>query len=267
MYPDLRRECAEQLLELDASGYAIGGLSVGEPRELSLEMAEITAPLLPADRPRYVMGVGMPEELPQYVARGIDMMDCVLPSRNARNGYLFTTEGRVVIKQTQYKDDPKPVDETCPCYTCQNFSRAYLRHLFLAGEITFSTLATLHNLQRYLDIMRQIRQAILLGKFPEFLKSRCRLQPRSNKSNVSLSLLQTAAPAAANPVMSFLAADLHRRRFSISWCSCPCSGRRRQQAADAVEIAEREGSADHGRHRRDHCQHHRRYADPAGEAG
>jgi queuine tRNA-ribosyltransferase len=171
MYPDLRRECAEQLLELDASGYAIGGLSVGEPRELSLEMAEITAPLLPADRPRYVMGVGMPEELPQYVARGIDMMDCVLPSRNARNGYLFTTEGRVVIKQTQYKDDPKPVDEACPCYTCQNFSRAYLRHLFMAGEITFSTLATLHNLQRYLDIMRQIRQAILLGKFPELLKS------------------------------------------------------------------------------------------------
>jgi queuine tRNA-ribosyltransferase len=173
MYPDLRRECAEQLLELDASGYAIGGLSVGEPRELSLEMAEITAPLLPADRPRYVMGVGMPEELPQYVARGIDMMDCVLPSRNARNGYLFTTEGRVVIKQTQYKDDPKPIDEACPCYTCQNFSRAYLRHLFMAGEITFSTLATLHNLQHYLDIMRQIRQAILLGKFPELLKSVC----------------------------------------------------------------------------------------------
>ncbi len=171
MYPDLRRECAEQLLELDASGYAIGGLSVGEPRELSLEMAEITAPLLPADRPRYVMGVGMPEELPQYVARGIDMMDCVLPSRNARNGYLFTTEGRVVIKQTQYKDDPKPVDEACPCYTCQNFSRAYLRHLFMASEITFSTLATLHNLQRYLDIMRQIRQAILFGKFPELLKA------------------------------------------------------------------------------------------------
>jgi queuine tRNA-ribosyltransferase len=172
MFPDLRTYCAEQLLELDADGYAIGGLSVGEPRALSLEMAEISAKLLPRDRPRYVMGVGMPEELPEYVARGVDMMDCVLPSRNARNGYLFTTSGRVVIKQAQYKDDPRPVDESCPCYTCRTFSRAYLRHLFLAGEMTFSTLATLHNLQRYLDMMREMRQAILLGKFPEFLKAR-----------------------------------------------------------------------------------------------
>jgi queuine tRNA-ribosyltransferase len=171
MFQDLRRECAAQLIELEADGYAIGGLSVGEPRALSLEMAEITAPLLPADRPRYVMGVGMPEELPQYVARGVDMMDCVLPSRNARNGYLFTTFGRVIIKQTQYKNDPRPVDEACQCYTCLNFSRAYLRHLFMAGEMTFSTLATLHNLRRYLDIMRQIRQAILFGKFPELLKA------------------------------------------------------------------------------------------------
>jgi queuine tRNA-ribosyltransferase len=171
MFADLRRACAEQLLELDAPGYAIGGLSVGEPRALSLEMAEITAPLLPADRPRYVMGVGMPEELPEYVARGVDMMDCVLPSRNARNGYLFTTFGRVVIKQAQYKDDPRPIDESCKCYTCRTFSRAYLRHLFLAGEMSFSTLATLHNLQRYLDIMRQIRHCILLGKLPEYLKS------------------------------------------------------------------------------------------------
>src|SRR5450631_3390885 len=102
-------------------------------------MTEVTAPLLPRDRPRYVMGVGMPEELAQYVARGVDMMDCVLPSRNARNGYLFTSTGRVVIKQAQYKDDPQPVDAACTCYTCANFSRAYLRHLFLAGEMTFST--------------------------------------------------------------------------------------------------------------------------------
>jgi len=171
MYLDLRRDCVEQLLELNADGYAIGGLSVGEPRALSLEMTEITAPLLPADRPRYVMGVGMPEELPEYAARGVDMMDCVLPSRNARNGYLFTTFGRVIIKQSQYKDDPRPVDQACPCYTCRNFSRAYLRHLFLAGEMSFSTLATLHNLQRYLDIMREIRQAILFGKVPEYLKA------------------------------------------------------------------------------------------------
>jgi queuine tRNA-ribosyltransferase len=179
MYANLRRQCAEDLLELDADGYAIGGLSVGEPRALSLEMAEITAPLLPASKPRYVMGVGMPDELPEYVARGIDMMDCVLPSRNARNGYLFTQEGegRVVIKQAQYKEDPRPVEEGCRCYTCRNFSRAYLRHLFLAGEMTFSTLATLHNLRRYLDIMQDIRQAILLGKFPEYLSSRRRRTP------------------------------------------------------------------------------------------
>jgi queuine tRNA-ribosyltransferase len=171
MYQDLRRSCVERLLELNADGYAIGGLSVGEPRALSLDITEATAPLLPADRPRYVMGVGMPEDLSEYVARGVDMMDCVLPSRNARNGYLFTSTGRVIIKQAQYKDDPRPVDESCKCYTCQSFSRAYLRHLFLAGEMTFSTLATLHNLRRYLDIMREIRQAILFGKLPELLKT------------------------------------------------------------------------------------------------
>jgi len=177
MFADLRRGCVEELLELNADGYAIGGLSVGEPRALSLEMTEITAPLLPAEKPRYVMGVGMPDELPEYVARGVDMMDCVLPSRNARNGYLFTAEGRVVIKQAQYKEDPEPVERGCRCYTCQNFSRAYLRHLFLAGEMTFSTLATLHNLRRYLDIMQDIRQAILLGKFPEYLNTRRRSTP------------------------------------------------------------------------------------------
>jgi len=138
---------------------------------LSLEMTEITAPLLPKDKPRYAMGVGMPDELPEYVARGVDMMDCVLPSRNARNGYLFTSQGRVVIKQAQYKEDPRPVDASCPCYTCRTFSRAYLRHLFQAGEMTFSTLATLHNLQRYLDIMGQMRQAILVGEFPAYLRA------------------------------------------------------------------------------------------------
>ena len=115
------------------------------------------------------MGVGMPEELPEYVARGVDMMDCVLPSRNARNGCLFTSEGRVIIKQARYHDDPAPSIRTARCYTCRTYSRAYLRHLFQAGEILFSTLATLHNLQYYLDIMRQIRQAILLGRFPAYL--------------------------------------------------------------------------------------------------
>src|SRR5580658_6811123 len=124
MFTDLRRRCAEALVELDAPGYAVGGLSVGEPRGLSQEMTAATVPVLPRDRPRYAMGVGMPEELPQYVAQGIDMMDCVLPTRNARNGFLFTSAGRVIVKQAQYKEDPKPVDESCRCYCCRNFSRA-----------------------------------------------------------------------------------------------------------------------------------------------
>ncbi len=171
MHADLRRACAEQLVELDAPGYAIGGLSVGEPRELSLEMTEVTAPLLPAGKPRYVMGVGLPEELPEYVARGIDMMDCVMPTRNARNGTLFTSRGKVSIKQSQYQDDPEPLDANCGCYTCQNFSRAYLRHLFMAGEILFSILATTHNLRHYLDIARRMRESIVLGDFPQLLRS------------------------------------------------------------------------------------------------
>jgi queuine tRNA-ribosyltransferase len=169
MYPDLRRACVEQLLKLNAPGYAIGGLSVGEPRELSQEITAVTAPLLPEDKPRYTMGVGMPGELPEYVAKGIDMMDCVLPSRNARNGCLFTSHGRVVIKQALYAEDQSPIDPDCGCYTCATYTRAYLRHLFLAGEILYSTLATLHNIHYYLDIMRKIRQSILLGNFPEFL--------------------------------------------------------------------------------------------------
>jgi len=175
VYADLRRECAASLAELEAEGYAIGGLSVGEPRSLSLEMVEATVSLLPADRPRYVMGVGLPEELPAYVARGVDMMDCVLPSRNARNGCLFTSQGRLIIKQARYKDDPSPIDPSCPCYACCTFSRAYLRHLFLAGEILYSTLATLHNLQRYFDVMRGMRRAILAGEFPAYLTATCAL--------------------------------------------------------------------------------------------
>jgi queuine tRNA-ribosyltransferase len=171
MFPDLRRECAERLVALDADGYAIGGLSVGEPRPLSLEMVEASEPVLPRDRPRYAMGVGMPQELAEYVARGVDMMDCVLPSRNARNGWLFTSEGRVVIKHARYREDAGPLDPGCGCYTCRNYSRAYLRHLFQAGEILFASLATRHNLQRYLDIMGEIRQAILVGNFPSYLNA------------------------------------------------------------------------------------------------
>jgi len=172
MYADLRKTCAEQLMELNADGFAIGGLSVGEPRELSQEMTAATAPLLPRDRPRYVMGVGMPEELAEYVSHGVDMMDCVLPSRNARNGYLFTAQGKVVIKHAEYKEDQGPVDPNCSCYTCRNFTRAYMRHLFQAGEILFSTLATLHNIHFYLETMRVMRRAILEGRFPQYLADR-----------------------------------------------------------------------------------------------
>lgn len=171
VFADLRRECAERLRELDADGYAVGGLSVGEPRPLSLEMVEAAEPLLPRDRPRYAMGVGMPEELPEYVARGIDMMDCVLPTRNARNGCLFTSEGRVIIKHARYKEDGGPLDPACRCETCRRYSRAYLRHLFQAGEILYASLATRHNVARYLDIMREMRESIVLGRFPQFLKS------------------------------------------------------------------------------------------------
>jgi queuine tRNA-ribosyltransferase len=169
MYSDLRTACLDNLLGLDAPGYAVGGLSVGEPRPLSLEMVEVTAPFLPKDRPRYVMGVGRPDELAEYVARGVDMMDCVLPSREARTGRLYTAEGRVVIKHAAYREDSRPVDPSCGCYTCRNFSRAYLRHLFHAGEMLYATLATIHNLRRYLDIMRQMREAILSGTFPKYL--------------------------------------------------------------------------------------------------
>src|SRR5690606_15446630 len=151
MHADLRRECAEQLTELDAAGYAMGGLSVGEPRELSYDMVESTEATLPRDKPRYVMGVGMLHELGEYVARGTDMMDCVLPTRNARNGYFFTSTGRLIIKNSSFAHDHQPVDESCSCYCCRNFTRAYLRHLFLAKEILFSTLASIHNLHAYLD--------------------------------------------------------------------------------------------------------------------
>lgn len=175
----LRQECALQLMELDAEGYAIGGLSVGEPRPLSLEMTEATTAVLPKDRPRYVMGVGLPEELPQYVARGVDMMDCVMPTRNARNGTLFTSLGRVSIKQARYQDDAGPLDPACACYCCRNFSRAYLRHLFMAGEILFSTLATIHNLRFYLDIARRMRESIVFGEFPQFLERAFRAPARA----------------------------------------------------------------------------------------
>jgi queuine tRNA-ribosyltransferase len=171
IFRDLRERCARELLELDAEGYAIGGLSVGEPRPISMDMVAATEEVLPRDRPRYAMGVGMPAELPEYVAMGVDMMDCVLPSRNARNGCLFTSQGRVIIKHARYKNDSRPIDENCRCYTCTGYSRAYLRHLFLSGELLYAVLATRHNIRRYLDIMREMREAIISGGFPDYLKS------------------------------------------------------------------------------------------------
>jgi queuine tRNA-ribosyltransferase len=168
VYPALRQESASETVAIGFDAYAIGGLSVGEPIEVMYDVVSHTVPLLPYDRPRYLMGTGTPDDLVESVARGIDMFDCVLPTRNARNGQLFTTEGRVNIKNARYADDERPLDATCECYTCRTFSRAYLRHLFLAGEMTAATLNTLHNLHFYLDTMRRIRQAIAFGRFESF---------------------------------------------------------------------------------------------------
>jgi queuine tRNA-ribosyltransferase len=167
-FKDLRRESAQQLLEINFPGYAVGGLAVGEPHEVTCEMtAEVTA-LLPKERPRYLMGVGRPEQLADYVARGIDMMDCVLPTRAARHACLYTSEGRVLIKNARYAEDQRPIDPACTCSVCQRYTRAYLRHLFSAGEITAAILASHHNVHFYLDIMRQIREAIAFGQLEKF---------------------------------------------------------------------------------------------------
>jgi len=160
MYRDLRRQCAESLVEMDFDGYAIGGLSVGEPRELTLEMIAATLPLLPRDKPRYVMGVGYPDEIEQYARMGVDMMDCVLPTRAARHGLLFTSEGRLNIKNKQYAEDPSPPDPACDCMVCRRYSRAYLRHLMQSSEALSGTLNTIHNLAFYLGIMRRVRESL-----------------------------------------------------------------------------------------------------------
>jgi len=169
VYPDLRKRSAEALNELGFSGMAIGGLSVGEPKDLMYEIVESTTPLLPGEQPRYLMGVGTPEDLIRCVAMGIDMFDCVLPTRNARNGYLFTSQGRVLIKNAAYAEDQNPLDPACSCQTCRRYSRAYLRHLFLSGEPTYAAYSTLHNLTFYLDMMQKIRQSIALDNFGNWL--------------------------------------------------------------------------------------------------
>jgi queuine tRNA-ribosyltransferase len=167
-FADLRRESARQLLELDFPGYAVGGLAVGEPHNVTCEMAAEVTALLPKEKPRYLMGVGRPEQLADYVALGIDMMDCVLPTRAARHACLYTSEGRVLIKNARYAEDQKPIDPNCKCSVCKRYTRAYLRHLFAAGEITAAILATHHNVWFYLDIMRQIREAITFGHLANF---------------------------------------------------------------------------------------------------
>jgi len=169
-YEDLRAECAASLVEIGFDGYALGGLSVGEPKEMTYATAARTAEALPRRQPRYLMGVGTPEDMVECIGHGIDMFDCVMPTRNARNGTLFTSFGKLAIKNARYADDPGPVDPECGCYTCRHYSRAYLRHLYMAREILASRLNTLHNLAYYVGLMQRAREAIAADEFGEFRK-------------------------------------------------------------------------------------------------
>jgi queuine tRNA-ribosyltransferase len=170
VYPDLRRESARDLVRMDFQGFAVGGLSVGEPKPAMLAILEETLPLLPEEAPRYLMGVGTPEDILDAVVQGVDFFDCVLPTRNARNGTLFTSEGKISIKQAQYTEDPNPIDGQCSCYTCRNYSRAYLRHLYMAKEILSSRLNTIHNVTYYMSYMKTIRDAIQKGTLLDLYK-------------------------------------------------------------------------------------------------
>src|SRR5262249_40924879 len=168
IYTELRKESAERTVEIQFEAYAIGGLSVGEPVPVMYDVVSHTVQFLPEDCVRYLMGTGTPLDLVESVSRGVDLFDSVLPARNARNGQLFTAQRRINIKNACYAEDDRPLDPECHCYTCRTASRAYLRHLFLAGEINAATLNTLHNLYFYLDTMRQIRDAIMFGRFESF---------------------------------------------------------------------------------------------------
>jgi len=167
-YKQLREHCAKALLPMDFDGYAIGGLMVGEPIETAYDVIDFTTSILPEDRPRYAMGVGMPADIFHCIASGVDMFDCVLPTRNARNGCLFTSQGRLTIKNAQYTRDTSPPDPLCECYTCRNFSRAYLRHLYISGEILACILNTIHNLYFYIQLVKRIGKAIREGHFLDF---------------------------------------------------------------------------------------------------
>jgi queuine tRNA-ribosyltransferase len=170
VYPDLRKQSAEELVEMDFDGYAIGGLSVGEPKEQMYEMINYTTLLLPRGKPRYLMGIGDLLDVLEAVSAGVDMFDCVMPTRNARNGTMFTSRGRISIKREEFRKDPGPLDPDCTCYTCRNHSRAYLRHLFMNREILSMRLNTMHNLNFYLDFFRKMREAIENGAFMKFRK-------------------------------------------------------------------------------------------------
>lgn len=180
--PALRLQSAQFLASLDFPGYAIGGLAVGETKEQMYQILDETCPALPRDKPRYLMGVGAPEDIVEAVYRGIDMFDCVLPTRIARNGALFTPKGRLNIRNAIYSDDPKPIDAACECYTCQTFSRAYLRHLFKAGEVTALRLATIHNLHFMQSLMSQIQTAIGQGTMADFRQSFLQTYQISNQT-------------------------------------------------------------------------------------
>jgi len=168
VYKDLREESAKDLVNLNFDGYAIGGLAVGEPTETMYELVDFTTDFMPVDKPRYLMGVGRPENILEAIARGIDMFDCVMPTRNARNAYLFTSKGIVSMRNAAYKDDMDPLDKECDCYTCKNFSKAYLRHLFNSKEVLALELATIHNLTFYLNLVRAARTRIVDGSFIEW---------------------------------------------------------------------------------------------------
>jgi len=171
IYRDLREKSVQALAEMEFQGYAIGGLSVGEPKSIMIDVLKWTTPLLPEDTPRYLMGVGTPEDIINAVTLGIDFFDCVLPTRNARNGTLFTASGKISIKQAQYAEDARPVDETCACYTCRHYSRAYLRHLYLAKEILSSRLNTIHNLYYYINLLVRMKEAIQEDRLLDFCQS------------------------------------------------------------------------------------------------
>ena len=169
-YPALRRQAVEQIVPIGFDGHALGGLSVGEPVDVMYALAQEITPLLPAEKPRYLMGVGTPADIVHGVSCGIDMFDCVMPTRSARHGLLFTNKEKIVIKNARWREDNHPIDETCDCYTCKNYSRAYLRHLYMAGEILAMVLNTIHNVRHYMRLMEQIRAAIKENRFTAFKK-------------------------------------------------------------------------------------------------